>query len=675
MADQAQNDFQSWHKRFDAAQEERTVHARSWNKILAAMHGTNFRPPEKNRRGNPINQANNFGRVVLPHLLPRDRRLEVTVTPKRPGPDYARSAEELGDRLTAVAAEIRLLTQARRCARAAMYSIGWLKVGFEVRTGILAEAPSSAAPGQVACVDVDRDRVEGKEFLDAGLPYCCWVPASRMLIDAGATALEEGRWVDHQVFRTKEALAADPRFAKVADQLNVTHSQLPRSEYGAKAGGDDRAKDPLFGFVELHEVYDRDRRQVLWIPGRKAGLEGVAAEGEWPKGIEGFPFARIEYEEVEGYFYPNPILSPTYDLMTMVDTLYRHITQMAKEAKRLILYDPDVVKPEQIAAIENAKDSAIIPVRGLTKSVTVVDLGGVHADHWKVVDQILQLSDQMSGVGDFLRSSSASSPSATATEVQSVMQATGVRLDDMKHAILACLNEALGMLAALLIEHADMLQDIALPMGDPREQKFVALGPGVTGEGLDYGYEVVASSTERVDPAIKQKRLQDLIAQSVDPTLAQKLASEGKAFHTAPLLERQLRALGEKNIGEFFVDLPGQSPQLEQQRAQQEDQIMVQTGVVLPVGPNDDHQTHYAVHYGDWQSSGQDPQSPIAQHLMMHEQYLMQMQQGQQGGQASGQAGGQGPGAGGQSQSAGAGTAGGAQQAGALRQQAMAGAA
>lgn len=636
------NELNVWRQRIRAARTERDPHAKIWRKIMQHKAGRNFREGyQTDGRVQPVNLVNNFSRVVLPHLLPRDRPIECLVSPKRPGPDYAQSAEEMTDRVNAVARQIRLVDQARRAIGQSFFACGILKVGFEVRTGRVVEVPSGEQPDQAVTVDVDRERVEGQEYLDADLPYVCAVSPMRLYPEDGSTNLDDGRWLVHEVYRTVEGLKADPRFAKVADSLRATHQIQPRPFADGEDKGQDRESDPLLGYLQLFEAYDRDRRRILWFGGEGCGCEDILAEGEWPAGIESFPFVRIAYEEIEDFWWPNSPLGVVFDLATSVDEFYAHMVESAAKAKTLILYDPDFTKSDDVAGLANARDMSIVPVRGLTQHVEVVTLGGLHGDHWRIFESAKALADELSGIGEFQRGVGPSSPKPTATEVEAVMAMSGIRLDDMKAEVNLALTRALEMVGALLIEHADMLQDVALPVGDPREGRFVDLGPGVVGEYLDYAYELGVSSTERTTAAIRQKRVQDLIGQSMDPNLAAKLQTEGKAFLTAPLLKRQLQSLGETNAEEYLVDLPPSNQAGEQQAAAEEDAHMVQTGQPVPVSPNQDHQAHLQVHQSDYEQSGHQA---IAEHMALHEQYLQQQQQ--QGQQSAGGGGG-GPPAGG----------------------------
>ena len=525
-------------------------------------------------------------------------------------------------------------------------------MGFEAKTNLVAQAPGTDdKPGDV--VDVDRARVQGLEYLDAGLPFCMSVSPWRMLIEPGPDRLDAAAWVCNDIFVAMSVIQVDPRFARFKDQLKPSHRILPRSDGPDEVG--QRDADPL-GYCKFHEICDRDARRVLWVPAKETGLNEIVDELAWPEGIEGFPYVRVAYEDEEGYFYPNPPLGVTHDLNTGTDALFTRMVESTEGSRTVIAYDPDKVAEEDIARMSNARDQEFVPIKGLTDHVKVIQFPGASGDVQAMFETTKRLADELNGIGEFQRAVAPSTPRASATEISAAMNAQGVRMDDLRGAVYEATSKAIGMIGALLIVHADLMADITLPAGkDPTgENRFVALGPGVVGEYLDYAYEVVTTAVEKVDPAIRQKRTQDLIGQSMDPNLTAKLQQEGKLFLTAPLVERQLKDIGETDPEVFFRDLPQSDPAVEQQAAQQEDAIMVRTGEVLPVSPGEDHQTHLQVHGADYQSSGSEA---IAAHAAMHEQYLAAAQPDQGGGAAGGE-------------SPGTGTAGAAQQAGALQAQA-----
>lgn len=639
-------EVQRWRARIKAAEEEREAHAHIWRLLRNMNAGNNFRKDFQTKDGRqPVNLANNYSRRVLPHLLPRDRDLDFRCNANKPGPEYEQSAKLMSERVTAVMRAIRLKVQARKAIRSSFYSVGILKTGFEVAVGPV--APVKGEDGQPVDVDVNRDRVGGEEYLDAGLPFVQWVPANRFLVEKGATALEAASWCAHKIYRKTAALKADPKFARYAASLQSTHDSVPRElEAEETGGGKSGERDPATGYTCLFEIYDRDAMKVKYIGAAGCGCEQFLTEPQpWPEGIEGHPFDLIYFDDCEGYFWPNPPLAVVLDLGSGVDVLYSTLMEAAKKAKKLVLYDPTQITETEVAPIAKAQDADIVPVKGLGQNVKVVDFGGVTPDQMQVMQIAMDLHEKMSGVGDFMRGVGPSSPSTTATEVASAQQASGIFMDDMKGAVDAAFSSVAAKVGALLIIHADMLADITLPVGDPKEARFVGLGPGVIGEYLDYAYEYVPTAVEKVDPAIVQKRTETLIGQSMDPNLAAKLQQEGMMFRTAPLLKRQLELMGEKNADDYLVALPPPNTEAEKQAAQQEDQIMVRTGEILPVSPGNDHAAHYEQHLADYQASGSQA---IAQHAMMHEQFMQAAEGGPQatGNGAAGQGVGEGAGGG-----------------------------
>lgn len=654
----AQIDVGQWHKRIDAGLDERKPHEVAWSDVKRRAEGPHFRR-EGDRlpdQRSPVNLFNNFIRLVLPHLLPRDRRLEVLVNAKRPGPEYERSADLQTNRVNAILQEIRFAAEARVAVRNALFAVGWIKVGFEARTNIVTVSPETQGkPGEP--VDVDRARVDGAEYCDPGLPFAMSVSPWRMVGEPGPERLDSLAWVAHQLFVPMRVVQTDPRYARVRNDIKASHRARPRSD--SRGDADQQQAEALgLGYAEFWEICERDSRRVLLIPGKQTGCRQVADVREWPEGIEGFPYVRIAFDESEGFFYPIPPLSITLDVMSGTDALFTRMTDQTTGARTNVFYDPKGIEANVADRIANAKDNEIIPVPGLTEHLQVVTFNPAASDVQAMYERTKATSDEMSGVGEFMRAVSPASPRASATEISAAMAAQGVRMDDMRGAVHEAIAKVAEMVGALLIVHADALADVALPVGEGDDRRFVALGPGVVGEFLDYGYETVVASVEKTDPSIRQKRNQDLIAQSMDPNLTAKLQQEGKLFRTAPLIERQLRDMGEKNPDAYFVDLPPPNTEAETAAAREEDAIMARTGEVLPVSPGEDHQAHYQQHLADYQASGGI--EAIAAHAAMHEQYL-QAAQGEGGGGAAGVA----PGGDG-----GEGTAGGAEQLGALQAQA-----
>lgn len=615
-------DHGAWMERIRQSREDRAPHEKCWKAIHKEMAGRKYRDgwlPDEH--GQPINLFNQFKRLLLPHLLPRDRRLAVSVVAQKDGAEYQRSAEALGGRVQAVLEQTRAVAELRRALEAELYSNGFLLIGMEVRTGIIDTVQPAEGGGQ-ATIDVDRDRVGGREYLDADLPHMQHVPASRVYPDPAARSLDDAAFVCIETYRKIEAVKRDPMFARTADYLQPVGHAPPREL------GDERSRpeDPLLKVTRLYYCYDRDARRVQVVSDSQ-GDPCILAELDWPKGIEGLPLVQLRYDEVEGHFWTNPVLAPCFDTVTMTDELFASIIQSVKSAKDIWAYDSNMLKADQVAPLATAPHLSLVGINGLTQYVQRFEIGGVNAEHWRVGELVKGLAGEIIGLGDLQRATSALSPGASATEVSALVSMSGIRLGDLRGAMLDGYKSAAAMVGGLLVANKEMLADIALPLADPRERRFVSFKDDLVGEGLDYGYEMEAAPLERSDPAVTQKRVQEMIGSSTDPALLTKLQTEGTEFRTTPLLKEYLRTLGRQDVDEI-ISAAGETAQAEQARAQEEDRIMLQTGAVLPVGPRDDHDAHLVVHGIDWQQSGAAEDSPILQHLAMHEQYLS----GQQGG-------------------------------------------
>lgn len=614
-----------WANRIKAAEEERRPHEQEWELIARHAAGSHFRRNfQPNARRQPINQLDNFVRLVLPHICPRDQRPDVQVTPMQPG--LADSAQQIGDRVTAVMRVNGTQAELRDAVRRSFYSVGILKVGINPQTGLVVSAQpqtgesTSEASGQI---DVDRDAVAGKEKADPGLPYVASVSPTRFLVQPGAESLNEAAWVAEETYRSLAALQADPRLGEWAKGLKATKRRKPRSMFAADS--DAPAEEADEHLVKLYEIHDRDARRVFYLAA-DAGNKGAMSEPQpWTPGVEGFPYVLIWYHRVDGFFWPNPPLAPVYDIAVAPDELLNTAIQGALAAKRLFLYDPQVLTNAQVMQVADLPHLSIMALPGLSQSVQQFDVGGAPDGIMDMIAGTKALADEMMGVGQFRRGVANASPRASATEVQAAVQSSGVTLDDMLGAVIEAASEVAKMIAALLLASKDSFANLQLPLrrGD---LKYVNFADPIEGQVTDYLFEVQATSAQMVDRAIVQKRLAELLTQSLDPNLVQKLQVEGATILTAPLLRRYLRSLGEQDPAEYLQPLPPPTPgQDGASIAAAEDQQMIQTGQPLEVAPDDDHAAHLQQHAADAQQTGSEA---IAAHIMMHEQYLARAQGG-----------------------------------------------
>jgi len=111
-----------------------------------------------------------------------------------------------------------------------------------------------------------------------------------------------------------------------------------------------------------------------------------------------------------------------------------------------------------------------------------------------------------------------------------------------------------------------------------------------------YHYEINIAEMQRTDPAIRQKRAQDVLSLVADGNIQQLAAQEGYQISVVTALEDLLDELGRKNIDKYLVPRPDPH-QIQIQQAEAENKQMVQTGDPAEVTANDDHQTHIQIHY------------------------------------------------------------------------------
>jgi hypothetical protein len=629
--------FDLWHKRLERAKADRDPHEKAWKKIHKEIVGPNYRitGSDSERSPQPVSLSNNFIRLMLPRLLPKDRVLRAEVTPKRPDSadgNYSDGAKILPQRLNAILDETRAIDEVRRALRLAMYSCGILQLVLNVRTGVVEEVESEKADGGKITIDVDKERVGGHEYIDPNLPGVKHVKPDRLLVDPGASSFDDARWVAVETFPPVEALKIDPLFVEYMKahnidpaQLKGTHDSAPRAmQMASQEGANPDLEDPQLSLLQLWEIHDRDSRKVILLPGKRSNVkEPILVQEQLP--IEGLPFSMLAFEEVDGHFWPNPPMSTTHDGKKAANRMLRFVIESVDRAKTVIGYDPEVVKEAEMIPLTNATDGAVVGIKGLTKHVQEFKFGGFHPDVMEGLETVLRLNDMQDGLDEIRRGVAGSRPDVTATEIRTAESQGAIRIDDMRSELDKAVRRIVECMSAVLIQLTDLFQDVSLPIGDPKEQQFVALGGSeeVVGSYLDYTYEIKVTTQDRVDPAIRLKRTETSIAVLTNADLNMKLQAEGYQLMAAPVVEDYLRQLGHRNTDKILIGGAGaEDTEAQAARAEAEDRDMLSSGQPLPVSPDDDHETHMQVHQRDWErTKGPDGvgNESIAAHATAHE--------------------------------------------------------
>lgn len=242
--------------------------------------------------------------------------------------------------------------------------------------------------------------------------------------------------------------------------------------------------------AEVFEVWDRDRREVIWVA---RGFDEVLAVDADPLNLEDFFPIPIPMSDIETSDTITPVLEYTQvkPLFDELDEIQNRIRKLTKALKRRGVYDETV---EGLQRLESASDNEFIPVDNDTFA-RILQAGGIESVLMsegiepiaKVIISLYQQRDQLKqtifeviGIADVMRGEGQASEKATMTKVKA--QFGSMRLKLHLRVVANHFRDLMRMAAEVISEKFDL--DILLDMTGMRDE-FMALAQQIGADPTD----------------------------------------------------------------------------------------------------------------------------------------------------------------------------------------------
>ena len=324
----------------------------------------------------------------------------------------------------------------------------------------------------------------------------------QIFFDSGARSMKEVRLIHYVFERPVVDIYRDERYSSARNQIwgEIPESNderyyetinLERSEYHRKA--------------RLVETFSLVSRQYCVWPFENSVEQALIDWTDFeldipspyrffqpirdPEGLWGIPFAFLLLPQCRAV---NQIRAKILD-------------SIARDAKRVRLYDSELFDDEKVTAISMARDNEGVRVRWpdneedtIDRHMTTIEFGGVNPQLLSLKNEFHNDVNFMSGLTAATRGDANPGSDQTATEVAVRQEQQGVMMDAMREDYEGFLEELMGDLCRLMLQFWPTEKMLKIVGDDPRVFFWVPLERDRL-LGSMFTLRIVVGSTEKID--------------------------------------------------------------------------------------------------------------------------------------------------------------------------------
>lgn len=354
----------------------------------------------------PISEVYAFCKAFIPSVYSRDPHIEVTSH----GREFLGGSKLLELAVNAYWRELNLKREVKRCLLDAILAVGYMKVGFTASFGSI--------DGKDGAPNVDpSEYVKNQELFAKRISW------KRMSFDPEATnGLYDARWVVEEIIAPLEAIQKAPFLDKTKNLAPAFVNKYAEQEpmvagYIDAAGGEEQ-------FGRYFMVWDRDNEEVLFISPESPDILGKMS---WPKGVDGFPYVMLRFNENPDEPYGPNLISPWEpQLWEKIKVRSMQMDHIKRFNRQFIAEEGTFTKLEEAKLLEG-RTGAIIKKKANKPDPTPLNYPQLQTDIYAIENRIDLDKDNISGQPNAVRSAPQRTQSRTLGEIDRLISSFQAR--------------------------------------------------------------------------------------------------------------------------------------------------------------------------------------------------------------------------------------------------------
>ena len=436
----------------------------------------------------PVNMFFSMLRMTVPRVYFRDPR--VSLMPGKPGflnLAFARILERADNKLLR---QMKVKKHMKRIVQQTFLlgtSFGKIGFGGQMTPTPLDEADPIGKQGELLEFNFD---------LNPNMPWFSAAHPGNVVLPNMLSEYEHSRWIAHYILRPVEDVRADPRFENTKNIKPTRKFQTPTA----------MRIDHRDDLVELYEVRDKKTgKAFILAPSKEGSDKTILFDDDRMLLYGGFPFFPSIYNDDDEVFWGIPdskILEP-YQLE--INEIKTQIMKHRRLTLVKILVKQGGMDPDEAAKLVSEDVAAVAFVKGnVANDVKLITGSTIPQELFFAAEAVLRdvretLGFSRNEAGEF----NSRTADTTATEVNAVRQAVGIRVDERR-----------DMMADMLVEIVESIHAIIFDLWN-EEQVIDVIGPGgvpiwvrFKGTELRTGHFVVNIDPDSGIPETRERREQ-----------------------------------------------------------------------------------------------------------------------------------------------------------------------
>jgi len=384
------------------------------------------------------------------------------------------------------------------------------------------------------------------------------------------TVWEDVRWIAFRHKMTREQLV--DKFGSIGSEVNLTQSSIKTEEGYVKDESD------LFKFAEVWEVWDKNKREVVWLT---TGLAGqVLSKDEDPYNLDDFFCISkpLGCDSDPSSLIPVPLYRMYKSQAEELNEIDDRIRSLVEQVKYTGVYN-SIAEGSDIENLLNGDDGEFSPLKGVQPGSNIKD-----AIFTKpivdIINTIAQLNDQkarvinnirdITGLSDIVRGTSFASETATAQRLKGDFAIS--RIQPLQEEVEINIRNTIRLMAELIVENysaVELAKMTNLKIVDIQSIQEVAAAKqnALLGEAQ--------SLIDPQDPEAQQKmaRLQQEAAEGMRKTLKKPLEDLKGYAVTPEQLEKLDVIIKNDRLRDFSIDIETESTVRVDQSQEKQDRI------------------------------------------------------------------------------------------------------
>lgn len=312
--------------------------------------------------------------------------------------------------------------------------------------------------------------------------------------------------------------------------------------------------DELVPQVELLDAYLPQENLMITMPIDEGQGTDPLRIVEW-EGPRRGPYEHLYFHLVPDNIMPLSPGSIWYDLHTMINEEARRLKREAGRRKTITAFTPAAT--EDAERIKDAADGEAVAVQDVN-AIKQYEFGGASDAGYKHMQFLKGMFSYISGNADLV--GGLGTPNAdTATEASILQGNSQVGIKDMRDEVNFFSKRLYEKDAWYLWSDPLINMPLARRMPDGLETQVYFNSDAREGDFLDYQFDIVTNSAETMDPAIRVKRMQDLVMGFVLPS-AQIAMAQGDVPNIKQIAKDLGEVLGVKGVDQWFTSQQPSAP-------------------------------------------------------------------------------------------------------------------